>query len=74
MDIMEDFKNNKFIVQEIEDDLYFKHFVVLCDVGYWYTNYEELMNWCDENDSEILGMTVNIPDDKRLFLFILRWA
>jgi hypothetical protein len=71
---MEVSNNMKFIVQENNVDVYFKHFVLLCDVVYWNKNYEDLMNWCYYNDSELLGMTVNIPDDKRLFLFILRWS
>jgi hypothetical protein len=74
MDIMKDFKDTKFIIQDNDFDYYYKHIVVLCDLVYWNTNYYELIDWCDENECEVLGMTVNIPDDQRVMLFILRWS
>jgi hypothetical protein len=73
-DIMADFKDTKFAVVPNEFDFYYKHIVVLCDIAYWNNNYNELRDWCNSNDCEVLGMTVNVPDDERLTIFILRWS
>ena len=73
-DIMSDFKDAKFAVLDNDFDYRFKHLVVLCDIAYWNANYNELKDWCDENECEVMGMTVNVPNDRRLFVFILRWS
>ena len=72
-DIMKDFKDRRFITVPNEYEERFEHLVVLCDIGYWVENLEDLMAWCDLNGCEVLGMTVNVPDDARLALFVLRW-
>lgn len=73
IDIMADFKNHRFITVPNEYEDQHEHLVVLCDIGYWVQNLEDLMAWCDLNGCEVVGMTVNVPDDARLALFVLRW-
>jgi hypothetical protein len=48
--------------------------VVLCDIEYWNTHYEELKDWCDEHSCETQGMTVDIPNDQVLTMWMLRWS
>ena len=73
IDIMVDFKKSKFVIVPNEYEDSFEHLVVLSDIGYWAENYESLMEWCSDNECEVVGMTVNVPDDGRLMVFILRW-
>lgn len=73
-DIMEDWKNSRFIIVPNEYEERFEHLVVLSDIRYWSENLNKLITWCDDNKCEIMGMTVNVPDDALLTLFILRWA
>jgi hypothetical protein len=48
--------------------------IMLSDLEYWSDNYEQLHTWCQEYSSEVVGMTVNIPDDRTLTAFCLRWS
>lgn len=72
-DIMAEYKNNRFVVapQEFTDD---KITVVLCDIEYWSTHYEELENWCNEHGCKTQGMTVDIPDSRTLTMWTLCWS
>lgn len=71
-DIMKEYKNNRFVIapQEIMG----KTIAVLCDIEYWNTHYEELKDWCDEHCCETQGMTVDIPNDHALTMWMLRWS
>jgi hypothetical protein len=72
-DLMAGFKNKKFIVvsEELEFD---SPMVVLGDFKFWDDNYTELERWCNEHTCKISGMTVNMPDEKTLMLFCLKWS
>lgn len=48
--------------------------IMLGDIGYWMENYEALQQWCQTNGGEVVGMTVNIPDEPTLTAFCLRWS
>lgn len=48
--------------------------VVLTDIKFWDTHYEELKDWCDENLAKMQGMTISFPNEKILTLFCLRWS
>ena len=74
IDIMSDFKDRLFLIVPNDFDDAYKHLVVLCDIEYWGTHYSALLDWCAEHDSEVLGMTVNIPNDEILSIFCLRWT
>jgi hypothetical protein len=68
------FSDKRFIVTTNEYESNFDHLILLSDIAYWNSRYEDLVAWCRDNRSEVLGMTVNIPDDDTLTLFILQWA
>lgn len=48
--------------------------ILMGDIGYWTDNYEDLQEWCENNGASVEGMTINIPDDKTLTAFCLRWS
>ena len=76
-DIFHDWKKNRFIVApEFAYDLGkdFKHVIVLTDIAFWAKEVDNLVPWCLENGCRTQGMTVEIPDDKILTLFCLRWS
>ena len=73
-DIMADFKDRLFTILDNDFDDRFQYLAVLVDIAYWNTNFNKLMDWCNEHECEVLGMTVNIPDEQRAMLFTLRWA
>jgi hypothetical protein len=48
--------------------------VVLSNVGFWTMYYNELETWCNQNNSHLQGMTVQLPDENTLTLFCLQWS
>ena len=48
--------------------------VILTDIEFWNTHYEELKDWCDANESELTGMVVEFKNEQYLTLFTLRWS
>jgi hypothetical protein len=72
-DIMAEYKNNRFVV-EPQEFVNNKTTVVLCDIEYWNTHYEELKDWCDKHGCETQGMTVDIPNNRTLMMWMLRWS
>lgn len=74
-DLFHDWKNNRFIIAPRELlDYNTKGLIILTDVAYWNSNFELLKDWCDENNCEQVGMTVEIHDTHALTLFCLRWS
>jgi hypothetical protein len=73
-DIMQHWKNRRFVVAD--DDLIAGDckLVILTEVGYWSDHYEELAEWCNTHHCLAQGMTVEIPNDVTLTLFCLRWS
>lgn len=71
-DILHHWKTNKFIVPDTGDPAD-SLIVVLTDLTYWVKNLDELMDWCDANDSTLQGMTVEFKDERSLTAFTLRW-
>lgn len=77
-DIMQDYKNKRFVVvpnyisHGLSEPVY-GHLVVLSDLGYWSDNIDTLIAWCAEHGCMHRGMTVDVPTDKLLTLFCLRW-
>ena len=52
-----------------------KLMVILTDMAYWFTHYEELKDWCDTQlGAEQVGMTVDFASEQDLMMFILRWS
>jgi hypothetical protein len=74
-DILADWKTNRFIVAEsVLHDFENEHLIVLSDYKFWTLEIDNLIEWCNNNDCSQEGMTVRIPTDKLLTMFILRWS
>jgi predicted PilT family ATPase len=73
-DILEDWKNNRFVIADPDLVEGTDIVVVLTDVEYWSEHYEQLDEWCSKNNSKLEGMTVAIPLESVLTVFILRWS
>jgi hypothetical protein len=73
-DVFASWKENRFVVADFPKSEFGGIIIVLTDVEYWNTHYEELKDWCDENLADTQGMTVTIPNKKVLTLFCLRWS
>lgn len=78
-DIMQDYKNKRFVVAPnyishgLSDPVY-GHLVVLTDIDFWTKNIDDLIAWCSEHQCMHRGMTVDVPNDVTLTLFCLRWS
>lgn len=70
-DILESWKNSKFVMVDFMD-VYCT--VILTDLDYWITNWDDLIEWGNKNNCTVQGMTVTIPDEKTQMLFALRWS
>lgn len=73
-DIFESWKSAKFINAT---DVYVKSdgiMLVLTNIEYWSDHYEELQDWCKAHGGKVVGMTVELPDERTFILFILKWA
>lgn len=77
-EVFQDWQKNKFIVSTLSTRDFDKHYdsivVVLTDVEFWNSNYEQLKDWCDDHNCEVVGMTVEVPNHKTLTMFCLRWS
>ena len=75
-DIFKSWKEEKFIVADkrITGDLTDKIIVVMSDYRYWAAHVDECEKWCKQYNCEIKGMTIEIPDEDTLLLFVLRWS
>jgi hypothetical protein len=75
-DIFAEWKKQRFIFSDksMFPNTSGKYLIILTDVAYWVNNQDDLLDWCAEHDCDTQGMTVDIPDDKTLMLFKLRWT
>jgi hypothetical protein len=74
-DIFAEWKRQRFIVAKKYLVLYPSgHLMILTDVNYWSENYQSLIEWCDRYGAEHAGMTVTVPSDELLTIFLLRWS
>ncbi len=72
-DIFHSWKQQRFIIapSELVDN---EKLVILTDVGYWVNRHEQLKDWCDQHSSVTEGMTVVVPNEETLMMFVLRWS
>ena len=65
-----------FVVAEPEvcESLGIPFIVMLSDIGFWVTHYGALKDWCEQQNCQVMGMTVEIFDAKTLTAFALRWS
>lgn len=73
-DVLANWKNCRFARVDFELLEQPDIMIVLTDVAFWNAHFEELKDWCDENDCEIQGLTVKFNNEKSLLLFVLRWS
>lgn len=70
---MQNWKENRFIV--VSDELGLtEYLIILTDVSFWNHHYEELKDWCDENNCTQQGMTVASNSEQSITAFCLRWS
>lgn len=48
--------------------------VMLADMGFWSDNYDALNQWCEQCNSKVMGMTVEIPNAETMTAFALKWS
>lgn len=48
--------------------------VILTDIVFWSSHEDQLRQWCADNDSDFIGMTVVFPNEKTLAMFVLKWS
>ena len=58
----------------IAQDFGVPHIVVLSDIGFWTSRYEDLIAWCKDHNADVQGTTVNIRDNQTLTAFCLKWS
>jgi len=74
-DLFKEWKEKRFVVYKDKlIDPNYEFCVVLTDNQYWIENNEALTKWCYNHNCTWTGMVVNIPDEKMLSWFILRWS
>ena len=69
-DIMEGWRNQRYVTSDYDGHT----IVVLTDIAYWNEHYDQLVEWCDLNECDPVGMTVDISSSAALTAFALRWA
>ena len=76
-DILAAWKENNFIIADTElvaDYTNTPHLVVLTNIKFWANNSDSLVEWCNKHQCRFEGMTVVIPDEHTLALFVLKWS
>ena len=73
-DVFADWRGRRFVVadRELHDNA--GHLIVLTDYVYWADHVQQLDEWCQHNDANMKGMTVNLPTEQALTAFVLRWS
>lgn len=73
-DIFENWKGQKFIIADRNLHDSKGHLIILTDYIFWTDHFDKLETWCNKNGGKIEGMTVNLPTDKLLTAFLLKWT
>lgn len=48
--------------------------IFLADYVFWARHESELQSWCTLHLSNFMGMTVTVPNEQTLSMFILKWS
>lgn len=48
--------------------------IFLTDYKFWTDHEQELFEWCKLHSCTFSGMTVGVPDEQTLSLFVLKWS
>lgn len=75
-DIMQDWKMWRFVVvtQDMFEEVGYTHMIIMTDVKYWSEQVDNCIAWCSQYKCEIKGMTICIPNEETLALFLLKWS
>jgi hypothetical protein len=72
-DLFASWKDKKFVVAESYLHGGPGHLIILTDYTYWVLHINELQSWCSQNNAKLEGMTVTLPTDNDLTIFLLKW-
>lgn len=50
------------------------HMIFLADYVFWARHESDLHYWCTLTRSNFMGMTVTVPNEQTLSMFILKWS
>jgi len=75
-DVIADWKTNRFIIADSVLHEGPGHLLILTDYNFWGTEEtsDKLLAWCSRNKCKMQGMTLILPTDKLLTMFILEWS
>lgn len=76
-DIFEDWRNKRFVIVDTtiyRDADYPILMVVLADIAFWTSHFEELYEWCKAYGGRQIGMTIEFDTHEQLSLFCLKWS
>lgn len=75
MTTTDDWKKHRYVViKDAELTEYDGPMIIMTDVGFWADHVDECIAWCSQNNCELQGMTIKIPNQETLTLFALRWS
>ena len=74
VDVLADWKTQRFVVADQTVHGYDNVIIVLCDIAYWTDYYDELSIWCNEHNARLAGVTIELHTQEQLTMFLLRWA
>lgn len=66
-------KEQRFVVVPGDSNLD-PQMIFLTDYKFWAKNESDLQSWCNMYNSNFMGMTVTVPNESVLLLFLLRWS
>lgn len=73
-DVLADWKKGRFAVVDARGwDMGLSWVIILSDTKYWIDQWLNLESWCQMHGCTLSGLTVEVPDEKILTLFQLRW-
>lgn len=73
-DVLAEWKQKRFVISDqILHDCPGR-LIVLTDLSFWSEHAEDLGVWCCQHGARVAGVTVEIPNDAVLTMFVLRWS
>ena len=74
--IMANWKSSRFVIasDHVLACLDTLHLIVLTDMQFWSEHAAQLTQWCQTHDAKVAGMTVEIPTEELVNMFVLRWS
>ena len=74
-DILADWKETRFVFYKHPTIINSCEFsVLLLDYVFWAEHIPDLEEWCQKYNCSWSGMVVNVPDERTLTIFVLKWS